>query len=362
MHICYLGDVDSVHMRRWISHFSKEHRISLITLLRPGDVPDDKTESWFEERGCRLVVVPKGGPRDLLAPIRVRTALRGLKPDIVHAHYVTHYGFLASLSGMRPLVLSAYGSDLLIDSRNAMKRRMLSFALRRADLITSQGANVEDAMRSMFSFDAPVIRVVFGVDTEKFRPHGDNRGSQGGRMHTIINIRGFDRVYDPITFINAMALIMRDRPSTRAIMAGDGECFQRARAIIEGEGLANSISLHGWVDHEDIPALLADATVYVSTSTSDAGVPVGTMEAMASGVPVVTTNVGGISSTLRNGVDALIVPSVDAKAVAMAVIDIIDHPERGESMAINAREIVEREFSWQTHMATVERAYLELLH
>lgn len=127
-HLALLGDATSPHVRRWAGEMLvRGWRVSLVT-ARPAPI------DGIEQR--------------VLAPVRASTdwlrrrgeaarAVAALAPDIVHAHYVTSYGFLAAAQPRRPRVLTAWGSDLLVTPRQSgLLRALTRWTLRRADLVT----------------------------------------------------------------------------------------------------------------------------------------------------------------------------------------------------------------------------------
>src|SRR5580704_5301543 len=130
MKICYLANAASIHTQRWATHFSKRgHDVTVISLTY-ATIPG-VTVRWI---GPDPNV--RGRIAYLLCLPRLRRALRELKPDILHAHYAGGYGLTAALAGDYPLVLTAWGSDVLILPKSSRTLRWLvKFALRRADLV-----------------------------------------------------------------------------------------------------------------------------------------------------------------------------------------------------------------------------------
>ena len=147
---------------------------------------------------------------------------------------------------------------------------------------------------------------------------------------------------------------------------------ERPRVIIVGEGslrgqlLARATSL-GMADRLVLPGLRADVAdvlhafdVYVQTSERE-GIPNVVLEAMATEIPVVATNVGGTSELIDDGVHGLLVPSEDANAIAVAVGRTLHQPDETRARVLAARARVEHELSFAERMARVEAIYLDVL-
>ena len=98
MKICYLADVRSGHTRRWVEYFAKEHEVDLITL----DYAKDESiipEEVYKKMNVRVHKISKPMPFLLFAPFKIRRLIKEIKPDVVHAHYVTQYEFVVHSGG-----------------------------------------------------------------------------------------------------------------------------------------------------------------------------------------------------------------------------------------------------------------------
>jgi hypothetical protein len=136
MKICYLADARSNHTRRWVEYFAKEHEVDLITLAYTRKEDTAVPEEVYEKMGVRVHKVSKPMPFLLFAPFKIRRLIKRIKPDIVHAHYVTQYGFCGAFSGFHPLAVSTWGSDVSEDpEKSKILRLLVKYALKKADLV-----------------------------------------------------------------------------------------------------------------------------------------------------------------------------------------------------------------------------------
>jgi glycosyltransferase involved in cell wall biosynthesis len=146
--------------------------------------------------------------------------------------------------------------------------------------------------------------------------------------------------------LDAIALIRRP---CRLRVVGEGPWRGRLEAIIAQRGLADRVELLGRRTHETLPALYAESHVVVAPSVIDGsgdrdGLPNVVLEAMSSARPVVASNVAAISTAVRHGVTGLLVPPGDARALAAALVELIDDEARRSRMGRNGRQTVESEF------------------
>ena len=134
LHLCLLGDANSVHLQRWAREMmARGFRVSVVTARAQ---PIDGVEPF--------VLSPVRRSVDWLRRVgEARRFVERLAPDIVHAHYVSSYGYLAARCARHPLVMTAWGSDLLLTPRHSTLMRWLTgWTLRRADLITGDSLDL----------------------------------------------------------------------------------------------------------------------------------------------------------------------------------------------------------------------------
>jgi glycosyltransferase involved in cell wall biosynthesis len=162
--------------------------------------------------------------------------------------------------------------------------------------------------------------------------------------------------------IDAAAILKRDYPSLRVVIAGEGDLGATLRARAEAAGVAELVHLMGVVPQHVVPTLLAAADVAVAPSIHDEagnvdGLPNAVMEIMASGTPLVTTRAGGIGAVATDNQTARLVAERDAGALAGALADLLQHPSQGAEIARRARETVCREYSWARMTDAFEAIY-----
>jgi glycosyltransferase involved in cell wall biosynthesis len=156
------------------------------------------------------------------------------------------------------------------------------------------------------------------VDTERFRPAGLARRSGIPRMVVARNL-------EP-TALRAFALVHADVPGARLSVAGSGPDLGALRALAAECGIADAVDFCGRLDRDQMAELYRSATVVINPSRVD-NMPNSVLEAMASGAPVVSTDVGGVPYILRDGVTGLLVAAGDHVAMAAAVRRVLGEPD-----------------------------------
>jgi glycosyltransferase involved in cell wall biosynthesis len=155
---------------------------------------------------------------------------------------------------------------------------------------------------------------------------------------------------------------MAQLPSTlahaRARLGGDGE-LEQAGAAAKSLGLGERVELLGWVGPADKPHLLGTATVYALPSYHE-GLPMSVLEAMAAGMPVVTTPVGGIPEAVTDGVEGFLIQPGDIDALRERLQRLLSDSELARRMGEAGRRKVESTFASSIVMPRLERMYVEL--
>lgn len=207
--------------------------------------------------------------------------------------------------------------------------------------------------------------IVNGVDTEAFRPDSKLREEMRARLklsgHPIIGmVARLHPQKDHRTFLSAMRKVVDSHPNTRFVLAGDGLVATNpvVNAMLRESGLHDYVSLLGV--QRDIPALLNAFDVFVLSSAFGEGFPNVLPEAMASGVPCVTTDVGDAARIVEGAGRS--VPRRDAEAIASACRQILDLP-RAEVDAVgrHARDLAIERFSLHASIGQYEQLYDEIL-
>lgn len=182
------------------------------------------------------------------------------------------------------------------------------------------------------------------VDLERFQWRAQS-GSAISQPHILV-ARNLERIYDIGTAIQAFAQVRRQLPNAVMTVAGSGPEQASLQELAAGLGLTHAIRFTGRVDAAQMAALYANANVMLNTSVVD-NMPNSILEALASGVPVVTSHVGGIPYMVRDGDTALLVPPRDPRATAEAISRILLDHSLATALARRGRDEVQQ-YCWRS--------------
>jgi len=161
------------------------------------------------------------------------------------------------------------------------------------------------------------------------------------------------------TAIRAMATLRERRPDLRLAIVGDGPRGAELKALCEDLHLTDRVTFFGY--RRNVSDFLASFDLLLSASSDNEGTSNSILEAMALGVPVVATDIGGNREVVTSGVTGYLVPPNDQGALANAIETAIDAPEQTQAMAARARDRVNEQFSLTRMIGDYEDLYRQLL-
>ncbi|MFB3788297.1 MAG: glycosyltransferase family 4 protein [bacterium] len=355
MRICYIGDGQSVHNHFMIEWFRRQGHAVLFLTDTPG--PDCETGIVSPRHG--------GGPfRHVGAVVRTRRWIRRWKPDIVHAHNVTGYGYWGALSGFSPLVLTAWGSDLNILARQRpVVRRLVGWCLRRADLITADAAALGETARELAGAAADIRILQWGVELPQFDGVVEEEFRQkyrGGAELIILSTRRLRPVYNIEVILKAYAGIAERFPASRLIVVGDDELGPALREYAEKLGIQDRVVFTGWLDRPDLIRMFLVSDVYISVPSSDS-TALSLLEAFAARLPVIAADLPANREWIHPGENGLLVTPGNVEALARALAEVAGNPAQARRWGEINRRIVEERGSRDKEMRKLEEWYIKLI-
>jgi glycosyltransferase involved in cell wall biosynthesis len=265
--------------------------------------------------------------------------------DHVHCHFANHPAVaglvVQRLTGI-PFSFTAHGFDLHVD------RHMLCRKVAEADFVVPISRyNRELIVAECGERARPKLTVIHcGVDTDFFRPP---ESPPPGSPFTVLCVGTLHEVKGQSFLVDACARLAEAGVEVRCTLVGDGPDRRALTRQIEAAGLGERVTIAGRRTRAEVAALLRETCVLATPSVPTAegkreGIPVVLMEAMASGVPVVASDLSGIPELVDDGVSGLLVPPRDPQALAAALRLLHDDPALRARLGAAGRDTVVREF------------------
>ena len=366
MRICYVADGSSIHTQRWVNYFvRKGHEVHLICWkLMPGY--DESIHIHLLTRLAPKLWAVSQYLSFLYWILQVRRLINRIKPDIVDGHFITVYGFLAACSGFHPLVVSAWGSDVLIyPKRNFLVKEIARYALKKADIVNSDAEHLKIKLMELGTEPQKIKLVHFGTDTDKFKPAQKDKRLQEELgivdSPTVISLRSLEPIYDIDSLIESIPLVLKEIPEAKFIIAGGGSQEAKLKEQAKYLGISQSVKFTGRISNDKLPEYLNSADVYVSTSHSDAGLSAATAEAMACGLAVVVTEFGDNERWVKNGENGFIVPLKAPRKLAEKIIYLLRNEDAKMEFGKMNRKIILERNDYHKEMGKMENIYKEMI-
>ena len=352
MHILFLADASSVHSYRWIKYFSEKGGVSVTWCsFSQATMPELKNVEYkFIDKGS------------LLGLFRAFRYISRKSPDIIHAHYLGWNGLLSLLFPKSRLVLTAWGSDIVYNSKKRLMRFFIKRMMKRADLITCDAHHLRDNMIALGAPRENVEIVMFGIDENLFVSKRPPFTSSGEKVKFIVgSIRNLHPVYDVITLLKAAKIILSTRDDVEFNIAGSGPELKNLEDYVGQNDLSYRVNFLGRLESSELCDFYDDLDIYVSTALSDGGIASSTAEAMLCERPVVITNNAENSFWVEDHRNGRMFESSDHAELADIILELIEKQHIAIKFGLEAKETIIQRNSYKNEMKKMHKWYKNLV-
>lgn len=299
---------------------------------------------------------------DLAVWWRLYKLLRQLRPALIHTRNLSALEALvpARLAGVPARLHSEHGRDANdVDGNNVRYQRLRRWLLPLAQRVVALSHELADYLRNKVGIAGSKIEVICnGVDCDRFTPATTRRAGQALRF---VSVGRLQDVKDPLNVLRAFAALTAMRPELplQLSLVGDGPLLGACEQFVREHNLQANVELAGAAS--DVPQRLRHADVYLLGSRAE-GISNTVLEAMASGLPVIATRVGGNGELIVDGETGFLVPAEQPEAMAAAMRRYADDRALLGRHGAAARTRAVAEFSLAGMMARYQKLYDQLLN
>jgi len=304
--------------------------------------------------------------------VRLWRLLRRLRPDIVHTRNLGALEAVlpAALAGVPVRIHGEHGRDVDdLDGTNTRRQIVRRLYKPFVHQYIALSQDLASYLRHKIRVPTSRIAQIYnGVDSEQFHPAQERRDSVphadfAGPGHFVIGSVGrMQDVKDPLTLARAFARLMETMPGAerrlRLVMVGDGPLRERVHLALADAGVEQYAWLPG--EHNDVARMMRGFDLFVLPSLAE-GISNTILEAMATGLPVLATAVGGNPELIQAGVTGTLVPRDDPESMARAMRAYAESPELCRRHGIEARGAIERKFGMEAMVNAYMALYDKLL-
>jgi glycosyltransferase involved in cell wall biosynthesis len=348
LRILGVGPGRSINFLRWASRLTERgHEVHLASTQwsdRPGDldgfhVHDPRSSSL----AARLPIVRRRGLGRAVGQVA-----RGLDVDLVHGHYLLPFGYWAAQTHLHPLVMSPWGTDILIHAqRPGRGQERARAALTAADFLVTNSTANETASVALGADPSRMRRIIWYADVDRFAPeHADStlrtRLGWPEDAWIALSLRNHRPNMNLDVVVGALAHVAEVEPRAHLVMAAQPSLLgSEIERLVSERGLTERVRFTS-LGRNELPALVASCDALVSVTSSDS-TPASLLEGMASALPAVCASAPSIDEWVEQGEGAEIVPPRDEEATAEALLRLLRDPALGRRYGErNARVVRER--------------------
>ena len=363
MKVLLLSDTYSEHTEKWALGLADQGvKIGLFSFNKA-------SYEWYNHQNITVFFEPetKINAESTLTKLSylkyvsiLKKIIKHFNPDILHAHYATSYGLIGALSGFHPFVLSVWGSDVYdFPSRSKLHKKVLQYNLRKADKLMSTSKVMKTELQKYTKKD--ILVTPFGVNMQEFKPRDVSDKKQGKIM--VGTIKPIEEKYG-ITYILDAARELKEANTGipfKFLLIGPGNDLEKYQQEIDTKGISDFVELTGRIPFKDISYYHNLLDVFLNVSIDDSeSFGVATVEAMACEKPVVVTDVGGLMEVVNNGEFGVVIPKMDASAMAKAILKLLQDKDFAKDLGQRARQHVQKNYDWQANLRLVMDVYQDL--
>lgn len=204
----------------------------------------------------------------------------------------------------------------------------------------------------------PILVIPNGVDLEKFKTQSSNLKITDKKEKIIITVSRLVKKNGVGDLVDAFYILHTKYhiPNAKLLIVGDGPLAESLKLKVKNLKLEDGVIFLGSISYEEIPDYLAQADVFVRPSLSE-GLGNAFLEAMAAGIPIIGTSVGGIPDFIVDGETGLFCKSNDPKDVASKIHMVLSDEDLRNNLVFNGRKLVEKKYNWDKIAEQFERIY-----
>jgi glycosyltransferase involved in cell wall biosynthesis len=341
-----------------------------VSFLKIPKMPIVKSFMLAQASSRKLQSVKATADIDIMHPQLPLTPNFAVPPNygktLVCTVHSTWKGEAEAIRGEPYLRLNA--NEKFLVSFNRFLRFFEEGMIHRARKIIAVSHFTKWELTNYYKIPAHKIRVIHnGVDTKKFQPAEDKRKVkvQLGLNPDDIAIVSVGRLYARkglFTLIESIPAVVKRFPNAKFIISGKGQSDEMAKLIAHAErlGVRGNMVFTGYTPDRELPKLYQAADVF-AFSTFYEHHPFAVLEALSTGLPVVTTNVGGISETITDGKNGFMCQPFNASQFSSRILYLLEHPAEAAEMGRQARKTIEEQLDWRIVVKDAMAVYDEAM-
>ena len=282
------------------------------------------------------------------------------KCHLIHAHWAIPTGLIGVLVGSiskTPLIVTIHGSDFRIGAmKTFILKKIFLCVCKRARHIICVSEVLKREIEKLGIIGEKISVSPMGVDEPFLKPLINREVNRIGQRITILSNRQLQPIYNISLLIRAIPGVLKEEPNTKFIIAGIGSERENLEKQVKDLNISSSVQFLGWVKHEEMPKLLSQADIYISTSLDD-GTSISLLEAMASGAFPIVTNIPSNREWIADGDNGFLVPTDEERILAEKILEAIRNQDLLETSRDKNFCLIKEKALWSVTIAKTREIY-----
>ena len=294
------------------------------------------------------------------ALFQIKKLVKKHQPDMVIAERTTSYGFLAALSGVKPVAIAQQGRTDLWPEKSILlplKKIIQHYAFQKADLIHAWGPVMTISMKKANVDMNKVLVLPKGIDLEQFK----NKKNIPSQKLTAIVTRSLMPEYCHNVILQAFGILNQKGIDFELTIVGDGKLLPMLKDLAKKLGIENKVHFTGRIPNTKLPELLQQSNFYISMPITE-GVSASLFEAMASNCYPVVTDIPGNQSWIKHRENGQLITIGDTEMLAEELLWAFENSEYRNTAVLKNRKFVEENADYNTNMEIIAHKYHELIN
>ncbi|TRX39186.1 glycosyltransferase [Flavobacterium restrictum] len=295
-----------------------------------------------------------------LALLKIRKIIKKQQPDMVIAERTTSYGFLASMTGVKPIAIAQQGRTDLWPEKSAtlpLKKFIQDYAFKKADLIHAWGPVMTISMQEANVDMNKVLVLPKGIDLDSF---DDNNQANPNKIHAIVT-RSLLPEYSHDIILKSFGILNQRGIDFVLTIVGDGKQLQPLQELAKTLKIEDKVLFTGRIKNTALPQLLQQSNIYISMPITE-GVSASLFEAMASKCYPIVTDIEGNQSWITHRKNGQLVAIDDYEMLANELIWAFENKEYREQAVQKNRQFIAENANYTTNMKIIAAKYHELIN
>jgi glycosyltransferase involved in cell wall biosynthesis len=291
---------------------------------------------------------------------QVKKIIKLHQPDMVIAERTTSYGFLAAISGVKPIAIAQQGRTDLWPEKSILlplKKIIQHYAFEKADLIHAWGPVMTISMKATNVDMNKVMVLPKGIDLVKF---GNKNSANPSKINAIVT-RSLTSDYRHDIILKAFAILNQQEIDFALTVVGDGKELPMIKQLATKLKIENKVNFTGRIPNTKLPDLLQQSNIYISMPITE-GVSASLFEAMASNCYPIVTDIPGNQSWIKHRENGQLITIDDSRMLAEEILWAFENSEYRNAAVLKNRKFVEENADYNINMKIIADKYHELIN